>query len=149
MARCTSTNQACFMRTFKRLIMNFTEICNLSPINRQAARIVSQRGISEDSPLSRADLVALSNRLLRKQRLLLFVLGIRNDSQRRNVHEKLKRGIPTNRGLSNPRAMDEYKRIGPATQIIQVELSRLNAERKRLHLDRQKHQQPSPLSRAF
>ena len=112
--------------------MNFKDLFAMSPVNKSAARVISQRGVTEDAPLTKQDLAEISDRLLRKQRLLRLTLGIKNISQDRNMKRKARLHIPTARGAKNPRAMDEYIRIGPITQTIQKEL----AERKRKHLEK-------------
>jgi hypothetical protein len=120
----------CADESTKEAELNFNDLFAMTPVNRTAARVISQRGVTGDEPLSKQDLVQISNRLLRKQRLLRLVLGITKASQDLNFKKKARRGIPTNRGLRNPRAADEYLRICPVTQTIQIELARLNAERK-------------------
>lgn len=117
--------------------MDFHAIVVRSPINRTAASVVSQKNASTfDSPLSRAELIYLIERLNRKQRLLKFVLGIKNKSQHKNVKYRTKRAIPQRRQKAEPRALTEYMRNGQHIQLLVKELAEWEKRRKAIHAAR-------------
>jgi len=95
-----------------------------SPINRLSAGVVSQRGAAEeDSPLTREELAYIVQRLSRKQRLLKRVLGIANRSQHKNMMWKANKRFAQYRVAREPRAFQEYRRIGREMQRLNAELS--------------------------
>lgn len=107
------------------------QVLNSQPINRQARIVTSQRRVSStDTPLTREELAAITNRLQRKQRLLKLVLGIKNKSQHNNTLYKFKKKIPQFRGRAEPRALVEYVRVGQEIQRINRELEELHGVRR-------------------
>lgn len=95
-----------------------------APINRLVAGVVSQRGASaEDTPLTREELAYIVQRLSRKQRLLKRVLGIANRSQHKNMMWKANKRFTQYRVAREPRAFQEYRRIGQEMQRLNAELS--------------------------
>jgi len=110
---------------------NITAILLRSPINTAAYRVTSQRGCATvDADLTRDELKALINRLKRKLRLLKLVLGISSRAQHKNTIYKYNRQIPQFRQAREPRALDEYVRVGRAIQRLKAELSVRRAARR-------------------
>jgi len=107
------------------------QVLNSIPVNRQAAIIVSQsRCVKEDKPLTKKELVDLLNRLIRKQRLLKHILGIKTRSQHNNAIWKFNKHIPQFRNKENPRCFIEYKRVGEEMQRLNKELAELKKIRR-------------------
>jgi hypothetical protein len=106
-------------------------VLNSEPINRQARVVTSQRHVAAgDLPLTREELVTITNRLQRKQRLLKLVLGIKTKAQHANTIYKFNRKIPQFRRTKEPRALVEYVRVGQAIARINRELAELRAVRR-------------------
>jgi hypothetical protein len=104
--------------------MKLHDILIRSPVNRVAARVVSQKhAATDDAPLSKADLVYLLQRLERKHRLLKLVLGIRTKAQHVNLRYKHSRNLPQFRKAQEPRAFTEYIRVGHDMQRLIAELA--------------------------
>ena len=100
--------------------MNLSDIFAMTPINRTAARVVSQKGAQQDKDLTRSELASIVNRLTRKQRLLRMVLRISTGAQHANFIRRMSQNRSAGeRQKANPRAAEEYRRIG-------VEIQRLN-----------------------
>ena len=111
--------------------MNLAEILVREPVDRVARRVTSQTGVAEDdTPLTREELAALVNRLLRKNRLLRHVLGIDTKAKKVNTKYKAKKGIPQFRALKEPRALTEYLRCGQEIQRLGTELAALRKVRQ-------------------
>ncbi|RYY74542.1 MAG: hypothetical protein EOO52_13335 [Gammaproteobacteria bacterium] len=110
--------------------MKHIELYALKPANRTAARVVSQAQSVDDAPLSKQELVQLSNRLLRKQRLIKLVLGITTRAQHKNLINNFIRGKKNIRADKEPRLVAEYKRVGEAIDILAQELARQRNERR-------------------
>lgn len=111
--------------------MDLHAILIRAPVNKLAANVVSQRkAATADTPLTREELIYLMDRLDRKSRLLKHILGIKNQSQRRNVHYRHNKGVKQFRRLKEPRAFTEYLAIGHNMQRLNQELAELNKARK-------------------
>lgn len=111
--------------------MDLDAILAAEPINGTARRVTSQRGAAtEDTPLSREELVELVNRLQRKHRLLRRVLGIKNNSQHQNTLYKARHGIRQYRAAKEPRSLTEYVRCGQEMQRLIQELAELRKVRR-------------------
>lgn len=106
-------------------------VLNGEPINRQARVVTSQRHVATvDTPLTREELAAITNRLQRKQRLLKLVLGIKTKAQHVNTLYKFNKKIPQFRFKTEPRALVEYVRVGQEIQRINTELAALRLVRQ-------------------
>lgn len=104
------------------------------PVNAMARRVVRQgKEVAPDS-LSRPELIALLERITRKQKLLKVALGIKTHAQHVNAMYKFNRGIGQFRMKQNPRAFIEYKRLGEQAQRFLVQLKVLKDERRREYL---------------
>jgi hypothetical protein len=102
-----------------------------TPIDRVARRVTSQAGAATvDTPLTKPELVALLQRLGRKQRLLKRVLKITNKRQHMNTVYKANKGIPNFRCATEPRAVTEYVRCGREMQRLNGELADLRRLRR-------------------
>jgi hypothetical protein len=116
------------MRTVEHPLLT---VLNSAPINKQAAIVTSQRHVATaDTPLTRDELAALANRLLRKQRLLKHVLGIKTKRQHKNMTYKAAKGIPQYRAAKEPRALTEYLRCGREIQRLAEELADMRRVRR-------------------
>jgi hypothetical protein len=116
--------------------MNLDRILTSAPINHTAARVVSSpRNPVPMGDLTRAELIALMDRLQRKHRLLKVVLGITKKSQAKNLTYMLKgmqkglgkRGSGVNRVARDPRAALELIRVGDEIQRMNRRLQELKA----------------------
>jgi len=93
------------------------KVLRSTPINRAARQAVRQGNCSyEDMPLSRVERIEIFERLMRKQRLLKHVLGIKNRTQYTSM-KKAANGKSKSRGgarrvRANPRAAQECIRCG-------------------------------------
>jgi hypothetical protein len=113
--------------------MNIDAILTSSPINQTAARVVSRRrGIEEATSMAREELVALKDRLERKQRLLKRVLGITTKAQHKNLLYRMNTGrmMLTERGKREPRSALEYKLVGEQIWRLNERLCEMRAERR-------------------
>jgi len=111
--------------------MDLHAILIRAPVNKLAANVVSQRrAATADTPLCREELIYLMDRLDRKSRLLKQVLGITNQSQRKNVHARHNKGVRQFRHAKEPRAFTEYIAIGQNMRRLNRELAELNKARK-------------------
>jgi hypothetical protein len=111
--------------------MDLHAILTSTPIDRVARRAVSQLGAAVgDTPLTRTELVALVNRINRKQRLLKVVLGIKTRAQHTNAAYKASKGIKQYRAAKEPRAMTEYLRCGREVYRLTNELAELRKLRR-------------------
>ena len=108
------------------------DVMHMTPINRAAAKVTSQKGCHQDSSMSRDEVIEISSRLKRKHRLLRFVLGIDTKAKHVNLVYKAKKGFFTRRGKKNPRAVSEYLLVGEQMQRLQKELGEMRRAR---HLD--------------
>lgn len=116
--------------------MKWAEILTRCPVDRTTRMVTSQRNVSEsDGPLSKQDLIDITERCIRKQRLLKIVLGIRNKSQHSNFVYRYNKGWKQKRSAREPRAAQEYIRLGEMMQRFNAELSQLKAtEREKARL---------------
>ena len=111
--------------------MNLSDLLTREPVDRAARRVTSQRGVSRvEAPLTKPELVALQTRLLRRQRLLKHVLGIKTKSQMVNTKWKINRGLGQYRGTTEPRALAELHLVGLQIRSIDAELQALRAARR-------------------
>ena len=111
--------------------MNLSDILTREPVDGAARRVTSQLGVSEaEAPLTKPELVALQTRLLRRQRLLKHVLGIKTNSQMVNTKWKLNKGLRQYRGAAEPRALAELQLVGRQIRSIDTELQALRATRR-------------------
>lgn len=107
------------------------EILLRSPINRMARVVTSQAGCQDaDSPLTREDLVAIKDRLERKHRLLKHVLGIKTKAQHANARYKARKRLQQFRQRAEPRAFQEYIRVGDELLRVVGELTVLRRLRQ-------------------
>lgn len=90
-----------------------TELGVRSPINRAARRGATY---TADTTMGRDELLALTERLTRKRRLLAYVLGIQNKAQKQNFIRAWKNGWKNYRTDREPRAAVEYIRVGQEIQ---------------------------------
>lgn len=111
--------------------MQHIELYALKPANRTAGRVVSQSAHESQPELSKKELVELSGRLLRKQRLIKKFLGISSLAQHKNLKNSIIHGSKHKLAEKEPRLVSEYKRIGEAIAILETELARQRAERRR------------------
>lgn len=111
--------------------MKHIELYALKPANRTAARVVGQAAPETQSELSKKELVELSGRLLRKQRLIKKFLGISSLAQHKNLKNSIIHGAKHKLAEKEPRLVSEYKRVGEAIAILETELARQRAERRR------------------
>lgn len=105
-------------------------VLTCAPLNGTAASVVSQKGCSTDSELSRAELVELINRLSRKQRLLKMVLRIDTKAKHANLVYKFNKGKRTYRFRDDPRSVVEYVHVGREIQRLILELAARNKKAK-------------------
>lgn len=105
-------------------------VLTLSPLNKTAAVVVSQNGCSDDSSLSRQEIIEIKDRLERKSRLLKRVLSITNKAQHVNLVYKFNKGYFVRRFKQNPRAVVEYIHVGREIQRMYVELRQHKVEHK-------------------
>lgn len=110
--------------------MKHIELYALKPANRTAGRVVSQSKHVDDETLTKAELVELSNRLLRKQRLMKLFLGVKTRAQHKNLINNFIRKQHNHRIEKEPRLVAEYKRVGEAIDILAQELARQRVERR-------------------
>lgn len=99
-----------------------TEIGLRSPINRAARRGTTY---AADTTMSRDELLALTERLTRKRRLLAYVLGIRTKGQKANFTYKWNHGYKNYRAELEPRAAVEYIRVGQEIQRMARRIAEL------------------------
>ena len=102
----------------------------MTPINGNAARAVSQSGVTDDAALTKIDLVEIKNRLSRKHRLIKYILGIKNISQHKNLKYRFARGQHNKSKFSDSRLVNEYLSFGKNISLIDLELSRCKNERR-------------------
>ena len=111
--------------------MNLHAILTRLPINRLAARVVSQQGVfAEEVDLKREELAYIVQRLSRKQRLLKHILGIANHRQHKNMMLKANKRISQYRVVSEPRAFDEYRRLGREIMRLNEVLAEMRKARR-------------------
>lgn len=115
--------------------MNYQDFAAMVPVNGRAARVVSQKGCTGDTPLSKDELLELVARLQRKSRLLKLVLNIKNKAQHKNLIWKSNKGFKTQRATAEPRALVEYRRVGVEIQRMLNEVKNINDEAKRKRLE--------------
>lgn len=114
-----------------RLSTNLYNIFVRSPIDKKAANVVSQRYVEPNYPdLNREELKEIVVRLQRKSQLLKVVLQIKNKSQHKNLKYRDNRGRPTLRSEREPRAVQEYRRVGEQIQRMESRIGEINRERK-------------------
>ena len=117
--------------------MNFSDIFAMTPINRDAARIVYQRNPQPERDLSRRELAEIWNRLTRKQRLLKRVLKITSKAQHTNLMNRMAKGIHTARRMQDqPRSVIEYRRIGIEIQRFQAAIAEIRIKNRAEELRR-------------
>jgi hypothetical protein len=113
--------------------VNLDRILASAPINKTAARVTGiRRGIAPAGDMTRDELVELMDRLQRKLRLLKVVLRIDTKAKHKNLVYKATHGMRSYRGKANPRAVDEYIRVGHEIQRMNRTLQAMRAERKGL-----------------
>lgn len=111
--------------------MKHIELYALKPANRIASKVVAQSKTEHNEVLTKQELVELSNRLLRKQRLMKLFLGVKTRAQHKNLINNYIRGQHNHRIKKEPRLVAEYKRVGEAISILDAELARQRAERRK------------------
>jgi hypothetical protein len=90
-----------------------------APVNRLAARVVSQRDLGLDSyELQREEICCLIDRLRRKHKLLKHVLKIKTKAQHKNLMYKHSKGLKQYRKQNEPRAFSEYLIVGREIQRL-------------------------------
>ena len=105
--------------------MNFYEVFVRSPVNRQAAGMLSSSKQIE-ADIGRDELIYLIQRLERKRRLLSKAIGVTTGAQRRNLMWKINKGKKTYRSSLHPRGVEEWRRNGLAINRLKLELARRN-----------------------
>ena len=110
-----------------RLSTDLNAIFVRSPIDKLARRVTSQRHVSPDDPsLSKQELIEIIDRLIRKSRLLKVVLKITTKRQHKNLKTKDNKGIKNFRSTKEPRAMQEYRRVGGEIHRLTEEVCAIN-----------------------
>jgi len=107
------------------VIMQHIELYALRPVNRTAGLVVSQKSCRQDDQLSKSELVDLKNKLSRKHRFIKSILGIRNATHHKNTIHGIIGGYINTDNYKEPRLLGEYKRVGEAIQLINLELNRV------------------------
>lgn len=111
--------------------VNFSKLLASDPINRQAWLVTLQAGCDDGSrPLTKCELVALCDRLRRKQRLLKKVLRIETKAQHANAVTRFRKNIRQARDLIGRRALSEYVSLGDQIFMIQNELAEMRKARQ-------------------
>jgi hypothetical protein len=80
-----------------------------------------------DEPLTRVELAYLCERIMRKQRLLKLVLGIRNRRHQKNLKHRFNTGNRPGVVKREPRAWTEFRSCGEQVVRLQGEIAALNA----------------------
>jgi len=108
--------------------MDLHAILIRAPVNKLAASVVAQRRCApKDLPLTRAELVYLCERVMRKQRLLKQVLGIKSLRQQKNMKHKVNHGRRPTLVKREPRAWSEFRVCGEQISKLQHEIAAINA----------------------
>lgn len=111
--------------------VNFSKLLASDPINRQAWLVTLQTGCDDGfRQLSKDELVALCDRLRRKQRLLKKVLHIETKAQHANTVARFRKNIRQARDLIGRRALSEYVLLGDQIFMIQNELAEMRKARQ-------------------
>jgi hypothetical protein len=102
------------------------------PVNKLAANVVGQRNVAAcDVALTKQELQYVYNRILRKQRLLKFVLGIRNSRHKKNLKYRFANGKRSWQVRKEPRAWAEFQLCGTQLERLARELSAIKAASKK------------------
>lgn len=111
--------------------MRFHDLLSRSPVDKTAALVVSQGGLSAtENPLNKDELVGLIRLLTRRHHLLRHVLRIKNKRQHTNVMSRWNKGVPQFRVYVNSRAFAEYVLVGRQIQAIERERAKDRAVRR-------------------
>jgi len=118
---------------------SISEILTRSPVNGNAYRVTSQRGCATaETDIEKSEIIELSNRLIRKMRLIKTVLGITSKRQHKSFTRRFNKGILNIRQGQTPRLIDEYIRVGLSIHNLNNEMAVCNAAKAFVHMERKK-----------